>query len=107
MTPRTKESTEMEAALLLLCTFFGAFILYVLTRTGGRQPFSLFYAININTDRSAHPMTVLLDMTCSSALGGIAVYFLTSPSNYAQAIVVGLGMTGILSAHAKDTSSAG
>jgi hypothetical protein len=57
----------MEAALLLMSTFFGAFILYVLTRTGGRQPFSLFYAININLDRTAHPAIVLYESECGVA----------------------------------------
>jgi hypothetical protein len=93
----------MQTALFFLCTFFGAFILYVLTRTGGRQPFYLFIAININIDRSARPHIVLCDIVLSSLIGATAVYFLTAPVNYAQAIVAGLGMTGILSAHTKDT----
>jgi hypothetical protein len=90
------------AAPLLLCTFFGAFILYVLNRMGGRQSFSLFFAINIDVGRSGHPLVVLGDMVISSALGGVAVYLLTAPTTYIQAMVVGLGMTGILSAHAKE-----
>lgn len=93
----------MDAWLLFLCTFFGAFILYVLNRTGGRQSFSLFFAININVGRQAHPLVILSDLIISSVLGGGAVYLLTAPSTYIQAIVVGLGMTGILSAHAKET----
>src|SRR5690242_3275703 len=92
-----------ETALYFLCTFFGAFILYVLTRTGGRQPFSLFLAININIDRSARPYVIFSDIVISSLIGAGAVFLLTAPGNYAQAIVAGLGMTGVLSAHAKET----
>ena len=80
-------------------TFLGAFTLYLLNRLQGRQPFSLFSAINIGIGPGARPGVVLVDMIISSILGAIVIIPLTSPGTIPQAIVAGLGMTGILSAH--------
>jgi hypothetical protein len=76
---------------------FGAIILYVLNKIQGNQPFSLFMALNIDVGKNASWHTVLLDMILSSFIGGIAVYYITAPETAAQAIMVGLGMTGVLS----------
>jgi len=43
-------------------------------------------------------------MMLSSALGAIVVIPLTSPSTVPQAIIAGLGMTGILAAHTKEAA---
>ena len=91
-------------AVLPSLTFLGTFVLYVLNRLQGKQPFSLFLALGVNLGTGAHPVTVLLDMVISSVLGGGLVFALTSPTTVAQAIVVGLGTTGILSAHTKPTT---
>lgn len=72
---------------------FGAIILYVLNKLQGKQPFSFFIALNIDVSNEAPWHIVLL----SSFIGGIAVFFITSPATAAQAIMVGLGMTGVLS----------
>lgn len=83
--------------------FLGAFVLYLLNRLQDKQPFSLFKAININIGSDARSFTILFDMLISSCLGAIVIIPLTSPSTVPQAIVAGLGMTGILSAHTKTT----
>ncbi|HSN24412.1 MAG TPA: hypothetical protein VLS45_09670 [Methylomicrobium sp.] len=75
---------------------FGAVILYVLNKLQGKQPFSFFVALNIDVSNQASWHMVLLDMLLSSLIGGIAVFFITSPATEAQAIMVGLGMTGVL-----------
>lgn len=75
-------------------------ILYLLNGLHNKQPFSLFKAINIDVSDNAAWHTILIDMIVSSVIGGIAVYYLTSPTPIPQAIVAGLGMTGVLSAHA-------
>ena len=76
---------------------FGAIILYVLNKLQGKQPFSFFIALNIDVSNEAPWHIVLSDMLLSSLIGGIAVFFITSPATAAQAIMVGLGMTGVLS----------
>ncbi len=88
---------------LLLATTLGAFTLYVLHRHQDKQPFSLFRAINIDViSKSAQYRTILADMFFSSLLGATIVFLLTSPTTVPQAIIAGLGMTGILSANTKD-----
>jgi len=79
----------------------GAFVLYILHRHNDKQPFSMFKALNIDVSNAAGYQTILADMVCSSLLGGIVVYFITEPVTMPQAIVAGLGMTGILSSHSK------
>jgi hypothetical protein len=82
--------------------FLGAFTLYVLNRLQGKHPFSLFQALNIDvTDSGARPHTIFADMVLSSALGAAVVIPLTSPTTTPQAIIAGLGMTGILAAHVR------
>jgi len=84
--------------------WLGAFTLYILNRHQGKQPFSLFRALNIDVlTATARPFTILIDMVLSSALGALVVMPLTSPNTVAQAIIAGLGMTGILAAHTKQT----
>lgn len=82
-------------------TFIGAFTLYVLNRLQNRQPFSIFAAINIDVGTTAQPRTILGDMIASSLLGVAVVIPLTAPSTVAQAIIAGLGMTGVLSTYSK------
>jgi hypothetical protein len=85
--------------------WLGAFTLYVLNRHQGKQPFSLFRALNIDVlTPAARPFTILIDMILSSALGALVVMPLTLPSTVAQAVIAGLGMTGILAAHTKQTA---
>lgn len=82
-------------------TFLGAFALYLMNRLQGKQPFSLFRALNINVGAGAGPFVIFLDMVISSILGATLVIALTAPATVPQAVVAGLGMTGILSAHTK------
>ena len=91
-----------QSAGLFAAAFLGAFLLYVLQRLQQKQPFSIFQAININVGSSASPLLVLIDMVISSLLGAWAVTVLTSPATLQQAIIAGLGMTGLLSIHTKD-----
>lgn len=99
--------TVKSVALAAKLPFFaslGAFTLYILNRMQGKQPFSLFRALNIDVlTAAARPSVILIDMIFSSALGAAVVIPLTSPSTVAQAIIAGLGMTGILAAHTKET----
>lgn len=81
-------------------TFIGAFTLYLLNRLKSRSPFSLFAALNIDVGKTAAPLLVFSDMVLSSALGTCVVVALTSPRTVPQAVLVGLGVTGVLSAHA-------
>jgi hypothetical protein len=82
-------------------TFLGAFTLYVLNWHQGRQPFSLFKVLNVDVSATGHPVVILLDIVISSILGTIIVVAITAPATIAQAVVAGLGMTGILSAHSE------
>lgn len=85
--------------------YLGAFTLYVLNRINEKQPFSLFRALNIDViSKTASPKIILWDMVFSSTLGAIVVVALVSPATVPQAIIAGLGMTGILAAHTKQTS---
>ena len=85
-------------------TSLGAFTLYVLNRLQKKQPFSLFSALNVDVlGESATPMIIFCDMILSSILGAVVVIPLTAPSSVPQAIIAGLGMTGILAAHTKET----
>jgi len=79
-------------------TFLGAFTLYVLNRLHNKQPFSLFTALNVDMGSAASAKIILFDMFLSSVIGTLVVVPLTSPSTVPQAIIAGLGMTGILSA---------
>lgn len=74
----------------------GAFVLYVLNRNNGVKPFSIFDAVNIDVSDSGRPRDILFDMFLSSSLGSIIIVALTSPNTIPQAIVAGLGMTGLL-----------
>jgi hypothetical protein len=85
-------------------TFLGAFVLYLLNRLQGKQPFSLFRGLNINVGSGAWPIVIFFDMVISSILGAILVIALTAPVTVPQAVVAGLGMTGILSAHTESTT---
>jgi hypothetical protein len=87
----------MEVNHLTAFACFGAGILYVLNKLQGKQTFSLFTALNIDVSIKAPWHYVLFDMLLSSIINGIAVFFIVSPATEAQAICVGLGMTGILS----------
>src|ERR1700731_334042 len=96
----------LAAALWFKLPFFaflGAFALYLTNRLQNKQPFSLFRALNMNLSAGARPVVIFLDMIISSVLGATIVVALTSPSTVPQAIIAGLGMTGILSAHTKPT----
>jgi len=96
---------QAEKIMLLLklpfFAFLGAFVLYLLNRLQNKQPFSLFTAININMGTNAKSMIVLGDMCISSIIGTVLIIPLASPITISQAIIAGLGMTGILSAHTK------
>ena len=94
--------TILSALKLPICAIFGAFILYILNRLHNKVPFSLFTALNIDVSPSSgNWLAILFDMILSSVIGGIAIFFISSPLTIPQAIIGGLGMTGILSAHAK------
>ncbi len=88
---------------LPLFTFLGAFVLYALNRLQGKQPLSLFLALGADLGTGARPIKVFFDMLLSSILFGGLVFALTAPTTVQQAIVVGLGTTGILSARTKAT----
>lgn len=72
----------------------GAVMLFVLDRNKGQSPFSVFDAIGMKT---GSPLLSLLDILASCALGGLVVFLLTDPKTVQQALVTGLGTTGILS----------
>ena len=91
----------VQNGILFLATFAGSFGLYILNKTHAKQPFSLFVAINIKVDTTARPIVVLIDMIISSLIGSSIVFFLTNPTLPVQAVVAGLGMTGLLAAGAR------
>jgi hypothetical protein len=82
--------------------FLGAFMLYALNRLNQKEPFSLLKVLNINVGVGASPGVIFLDMLVSSTLGTAVILPLTSPATIPQAVVAGLGMTGILAAHSKE-----
>jgi len=75
----------MDTVQLPAFACFGAIILYVLNKLQGKQPFSFFSALNIDVSNEAPWRNVLWDMILSSLIGGIAVFFITSPATAAQA----------------------
>ena len=77
-------------------------MLYALNRLHNHQPFSFFQVLNIDLGPTAKPTVIFLDMLVSSVLGALVVLALTSPISSRQAIVAGLGMTGLLSAATKE-----
>lgn len=83
---------------------FGCVVLYVLNRQQGKQPFSLLVALNVSLDKQASPGVGFIDLLVSSIIGGVLVTALTSPTTTPQAIIAGLGLTGILSAYSEDIS---
>jgi hypothetical protein len=91
---------------LLVPTTLGAIVLYILNRLQNRQPFSLFRALNVEVGNSATPFIIFFDMLFSSLIGAVVVFLLTQPVTVPQAVVAGLGMTGVLSAHSQDTGGA-
>lgn len=92
---------------LYFYAFLGAFVLYLLNSLHNHMPFSLFTGININIDKNTKPHIILLDMIISSIIGAVAVIPISAPSTVPQALLAGLGLTGILSVHSKskETSS--
>jgi len=100
------QSIENVASIMALFklpfyTFLGAFTLYVLNRLHSKQPFSLLQALNVNVGKTGSPFIILLDMVLSSTLGAALVIQLTLPATVPQAVMAGLGMTGILSVRGK------
>jgi len=81
--------------------FMGALALYVMNRLNNRQPFSLLKAMNYDVSNTGKPRVVFADMCLSSVLGAVIIVPMTTPSTINQAIVAGLGLTGILSAYSK------
>lgn len=82
-------------------TFIGAFTLYVLNRLNDKMPFSFYTAINIPITKDCKPSKIICDMFVSSLLGVLVVVPLVQPETIPQAIIAGLGMTGILSTYTK------
>ncbi len=98
--------TALISFKFLFGSFMGAFMLYLVNRQQGKQPLSLFRALNINvSDKNARPYVILLDMIISSILGAIMVVLATAPTTLPQAVFAGLGMTGILTFHVKEIGS--
>jgi hypothetical protein len=85
-----------------LFTFFGSTCLYILNRLNGKQPFSLFSAININIGKNARPTVIIWDIIFSSIIGTVIIIPLVTPTTVAQGVAAGLGLTGVLSTYAKD-----
>jgi hypothetical protein len=105
MDSHTLELLKVVIAYLVIpfYTSFGCFILYILNRSQGKQPFSLFRAANIDVlSNTARPYTIFVDMILSSMIGAAVVIPLTSPTTVQQAIIAGLGMTGILATHTRE-----
>jgi archaellum biogenesis protein FlaJ (TadC family) len=91
---------DLVQLYLWLHTFVGAFILYILNKLNRKDPFSFLTALNMPTEK---PIVILFDIFISSLLGAIVVFPLTNPVTAPQAIIAGLGMTGILSTYTKNT----
>lgn len=80
----------------------GAFVLYMSHRNSGKEPLSLFKALNIDVSgKTGKPLAILSDMMLTSAIGGYLVFLMVAPTTAAQAVVAGLGMTGMLSVQGK------
>lgn len=86
----------------LFLAALGAFVLYLLNRLQERKPFSLFSGLNIEVGAKGKPHIILIDMLISSILGGYVVLALSSPETNLQALLGGLGLTGILSPYSQD-----
>lgn len=93
----------IPASTIPFMAFMGAFVLYATSKLRGKQPFSLLHALNVDVFTSdAKWGTILLDMIISSGAGTMIVLPITSPTNVPQAVLVGLGMSGILTASIKE-----
>ncbi len=76
--------------------FFGAFLLYVLSKNNAKEPFSVLKALNIKITTESAPTLVLADVVLTSGIGGFGVCILATPQNCAQAFIAGLGFIGII-----------
>jgi hypothetical protein len=88
-----------------LNAWFGAAVLYLLNLLNSRQPFSVFVAVENGTGYVPSKRTwlmVVLDLIISSAIGGVAVMQIWHPVSASEALLGGLGLTGIFSAFGKD-----
>lgn len=92
----------LTATKFFFSAMFGAFVLYVLHRINDRQPFSLFSALRIQMDNPGRPLRIFGDMIISSAIGAGVVILMFDPQILSEAVAMGLGLTGILSAFGKD-----
>ncbi len=95
---RTSESLHSIDWFLILVSFFGAFLLYIISKNNNKAPFSLLKALNVKMDTNTAWYIVLADIILISGIGAIGVYFLTCPQTPAQAIASGLGFAGLIGA---------
>lgn len=100
--PSSPEISLGFPAQTLFLAALGAFVLYLLNRLQERKPFSLFSGLNIEVGAKGKPHVILIDMLISSILGGYIVLALSSPETNLQALLGGLGLTGILSPYSQD-----
>ncbi|MGJ8654352.1 MAG: hypothetical protein ACSHX8_13920 [Opitutaceae bacterium] len=90
--------TEPNAYFLFALTFLGAFGLYVLHKNQNNDPFSFLKAINVDVGESSHPRTIIFDICLTSLLGSLLVFFISEPQSSSQAVMTGLGFSGVISA---------
>lgn len=87
--------------LLYAAAVAGAILLYLLTRLRGRRPFSVLAALHVKTEK--RPGYIFLDMILSCVpMAGFVLIFL-EPCSVKEAMVAGLGATGLLSAFGRES----
>lgn len=80
---------------------FGVAVLHVVNLLNRRQPFSVLSALQV--DLNKRPLMILSDIVISSLIGAVLVMAFFRPATSIDAVIGGLGITGVLSAIGKDT----
>ena len=76
-------------------TWFAAFCLYMILNAFGRQPLSLFRVLQIQLD--GRPLVIFADMLITSLLLGILTTTFMKPCSPQDAVIGGLGSSGLFS----------
>lgn len=96
-----------DAWRLFGLTFAGCGALYMLCKCKGSNQVTFLKTCNVRIDERTHGVVIVIDLTLTSLIGAVLMYFLVGPATNAQAITAGLGFTGTLNALKKEDDGNG
>jgi hypothetical protein len=85
-----------EVPFLYWITLLGAAGSYIIQKNKKRIPFSVLRAFNLDTGKNAPAWLLLVDVAVTSLFGSLLVFLFTEPTTKQQAVVIGIGFTGII-----------